>query len=223
MASQPLRLPSRKNRIAILGRTGSGKTVAGLWHLSNADFESMPYIIVNSKDDENIGNIERAEHISTSEIPKRPGIYIVTPHPSESDALAGMYERVWERGGIGLLVDEGFMMNQTPRLGDNFVMLLTQGRSKQIPMIIHSQRPAWISRFVFSESEFFQVFHLQDNRDVKTISSFLPAGAYKRLPDFHSLYYDVGKNRLNYLSPVPREAEILESIDERLKRKRKTI
>ena len=218
-----IRLPNSKQRIAILGRTGSGKTIAALWHLSNTNFAVRPWIIIDFKTDQNINAIPRAQYIGVDEIPKHPGIYIMQPVMEEMDTLADTMEKIRVRENIGLYIDEGYMMNESNRVDNKFRTLLTQGRSKHIPMIVLSQRPVWINRFVFSESEFFQIFHLQDKRDVQTIASFLPSNSIIRLPDFHSVYYDVGRNHVSYLSPVPNENEILEKIDNKLKPIRKFL
>lgn len=215
-----MRLPTDKQRIAILGRTGSGKSVAGLWHLSKRRFDEMPWIIVDFKTDENINAITRANILDGYDAPTKPGIYITQPHPQDAEGLDKLLRNVWEKGNTGILIDEGYMMKENSNVENAFVALLTQGRSKRIPMIVLSQRPVWLSRFVFSESDFFQTFHLQDERDVKTIASFLPSGAYKRMPDYHSLYYDVGRNALDYLAPVPAEDKIIAAIDSRLPAKR---
>jgi len=211
-----MRLPTSQQRIAVVGRTGSGKTVAGLWHLSNANYLSQPWVIIDFKTDEHINSIERAQYITTKDTPKKPGIYIVQPQIDDED-LEGFLTRIWHRGNTGVYVDEGYMMSENKRVEKRMISLLTQGRSKHIPMIILSQRPVWMSRFVFSEADFYQVFHLNDDRDIETISSMLPKAAYRKLPDYHSVYYDVGKDQLDYLLPVPDTDEILASIDERLK------
>lgn len=218
------RLPNDKQRLAILGRTGSGKSLAALWHLSNRNFDRKPWIVVDFKTDEHINAIEKAQYIGVDEkIPKHAGIYIVQPHPQDGDGLADFLRKIWEKENVGIWIDEGYMMSEDSNVDKRFVSLLTQGRSKRIPMIVLSQRPVWISRFVFSESDFFQIFHLQDERDVKTITSFIPKGSYRRMPDFHSIYFDVGRNRVDFLSPVPNEAEILEKIDTRLSAQRKYL
>lgn len=217
-----IRLPNSKQRIAIGGRTGSGKTVAALFHLSNASFDAMPWVIVDFKGDENINSIDRANHIELSENPTRPGIYVVHPHPKD-EMLGSFLERIWKRGKTGVYIDEGYMMGENGKNEERFITLLTQGRSLRIPMIVLSQRPVWMSRFVFSEADFFQWFHLNDIRDVKTVQAFLPQGAYRRLPDYHSVYFDVAKNEVTYLSPVPNEDDILEKIDSRLKPIRKVL
>jgi hypothetical protein len=215
------RLPSNKQRIAIIGRTGSGKTIAGLWHLSNANFDVQPWVVIDYKTDEHIAGIERAQIIDTSFTPKRPGIYVIQPEPEES--LHDFLTNILNRENIGVYVDEGYMMSEDYQTEKRFKTLLTQGRSKRIPMIVLSQRPAWITRFVFSEADFYQVFHLNDIRDQKTVEAFLPRNTYRRLPDYHSIYYDVGKNKVDYLAPVPDEETILEKIEEKLKPVRKTI
>jgi hypothetical protein len=223
MPDNTFRLPSMRQRIAVIGRTGTGKTVAALWHLSNANFQTHPWTIIDFKTDENINAIERAIYIDIADRPpKTPGIYIAQPHPKDP-ALAAYMEHVWKKENHGIYIDEGYMMKENPDTDERFVTLLTQGRSKHIPMIVLSQRPAWVSRFVFSESDFFQVFHLNDKRDHKTIEAFLPAGSFRSLPDYHSLYFDVGKNRVTYLRPVPSETEILAKIDARLSPVRKRL
>lgn len=232
-----IRLPDSSQRIAVIGRTGTGKTIAGLWHLSNSNFDVMPWVIVDFKTDEHIAAIDRAEYIGTNGNPKQAGIYIIQPHPDD-DTFGDFLERVWVRGTTGVFVDEGYMMRTNNDVEKRFVYLLTQGRSKRIPMIVLTQKPVWISRFVFSESDFFQVFHLNDERDNKTVDSFVPAtdpgsptsgpggrwgGGRRTLPAYHSRYFDVARNRLTYLSPVPNEAQILDKIDDRLKPIRKRI
>lgn len=220
-SSNSIRLPKTSQHIAIVGRNGSGKTQAALWHLSNMPIDRRPYIAIDFKGDEHINAIERARHISMgSEIPRAPGIYVV--HPTPLDAKNGIVDeflwRIYARENVGLWIDEGYM------LGDSaaFETLLTQGRSKHIPIITLAQRPVWVSRFVFSESMFYQIFSLTDKRDKKTVESFAPVNMDSRLPEFHSWYYDVGKDRLTGLKPVPSESEILVVIDEKLKNIRRS-
>lgn len=204
-----------------MGRTGSGKSQAALWHLSLASIETRPWIILDFKGDDAINSIDLAEHIEYADVHKKlsPGVYVLHPTPGEKEQMEKFMYGVWGRENTGVLVDEGYMMQDN----DAFLACLTQGRSKQIPMIVLTQRPAWISRFVFSEADFYQVFALNDERDRKTISSFVPGDfrRAKKLPDYHSYYYDVGKDQLNTLGPVPEMEEILEKIDSRLDKKRR--
>lgn len=216
MPTESIRLPKPSQHLAIVGRNGTGKTVAALWHLSQRSLDSRPYIAIDFKGDEHINAIERARYIGLGdEIPRAPGVYIVQPTPQDTKNgnVEAFLWRVYARENTGLWIDEGYM------LGDSaaFETLLTQGRSKRIPIITLSQRPVWVSRFVFSESMFYQIFALTDKRDKKTVESFAPVVMDSRLPEFHSWYYDVGADRLTGLKPVPPEGEILETIDSKLK------
>jgi DNA helicase HerA-like ATPase len=102
--------------------------------------------------------------------------------------------------------------------------VLTQGRSKRIPMIVLSQRPVFMSRFVFTEADYFQVFNLTDDEDQKRVRSFVPK--YKRgmeLPKYHSIYHDVSEYDTVLLTPVPSRDEILDTFAEKLRRRRQII
>lgn len=87
---------------------------------------------------------------------------------------------------------------------------LTQGRSRHIPMIICSQRPAWCSKFVFSESDFVMLYNLQRLEDRKTIGGLVPVDKNYRLAKYHSYWYNVADDQLSQFAPVPQFADILE-------------
>ena len=216
----PLRLPADDNRHAIIGRTGSGKTVAALWHLSIRNFDQMPWLIYNFKYDANIDAIPHAEHIGVDEVPTGNGVYIVHPMPNETAEVEAQMWEVWKRGNTGIYVDEGYMVAKNNQA---FRALLTQGRSKRIPMIILSQRPVWMDTFVFSEAEFFQVFHLNYRKDIKRVEEYVPAQLGERLPEYYSYYYDVGRNELSKLKPTPPVQKIMEQFDRRLKNRKHLV
>lgn len=217
-----MRLPDDTKRLSIVGRTGSGKTQAAGWHLSNRSFDIMPWIVYDFKYDELLNDIPGVRHIDVKENPRKPGIYLVHPHPDDGDAVEAQMWKFWSDGHKGVYADEGYMVGQRNRA---FRSLLTQGRSKTIPMIILSQRPSWMDRFVFSESEFFQVFALQDKRDRQTAASFIGDGVdlEEPLPDFHSIYHDVGAHETIMLRPVPDRQTILDTFDRRLTKRVKVL
>lgn len=208
------RLPNDSQRIAIIGRTGSGKTQAAVWHLSKRNLNFLPWIIYDFKGDSLINKIDGAHHVDLGYVPEEGenGIFIVHPLPHQTEEVEEHLWKLWERQRVGIYCDEGYMMQPEGA----FAALLTQGRSRHIPMIVLSQRPVWVSRFVFSESDFYQVFSMNDRRDVKTLSAFIPADFDKRLADYHSWYYDVSRNKLYQFSPVPSEDSILKVIREKL-------
>lgn len=206
----------------ITGRTGTGKTVAAVWHLSLRDLDKSPWIVIDYKTDELINSIDKAEHVDVGFVPKKKatGIFIAHPVPEADDeAVNNWLLKLWERGRVGVYTDEGYMVAGCPA----FNLLLTQGRSLRIPMITLSQRPVWVSRFNFSEADFFQMFELSDKRDQKTVQSFVPYSLEAELPLYHSYYYDVAKKKLTNLLPVPHESVILQTIEDKLKKHRRAI
>lgn len=211
-----MRLPDNSQRLAVVGRTGSGKTQAALWHLSTRDFYVKPWVIFDFKLDDHINKIEGLQHIDFSFVPDQPGLYAIHPHPSEEDEVNEYLWKIWEKENCGIYCDEGYMM-PNPRKRNAFQACLTQGRSKKIPMIVLSQRPNWISRFVFSEADFFQIFQLNDKDDIKIVQRYIrDKNIADRLPAYHSYYFDVGEDKVAVFGPVPDEDTILEIINEKL-------
>ena len=92
-----------------------------------------------------------------------------------------------------------------------------QGRSKEVPVITLTQRPNWLSRFAFSEAEFFQVFRLNDDRDKDTVYNFAKLDLETTLPKHHSRWYDVESEVSAVFAPVPPKAEILATFKRRIK------
>lgn len=216
------RLPTNQQRVAVIGRTGSGKTQFGAWLLSHAPFDRQPYVVIDYKGDELLGAIDRIREIGLKEVPKHPGLYTIRPLPSEEIDVENWLWKIWQKEKIGLYVDEGYAL---PDKGA-FQAVLTQGRSKRIPVICLTQRPTWVSRFVFSEADFYAVFHLNDHRDRLTVQAFTPKERMdlrNRLADYNSYWYDVGKDKVFQLQPVPDAGVIVDSIDSRLTPKKRNF
>lgn len=207
-----LELPNDTKHCVILGKNGEGKTVAGIWQLSLRSYTTMPWVIVDFKRDILIGQIPYAQEIGFEYVPEYPGIYIIRPIPGQEDELETWLWKIYERENIGLFIDEGFMLAKSKA----FPTLQMQGRSKHIPIITLSQRPVWLSRYVFSEAGVYQVFWMNDQRDRDTLNSFIPYDVNNRLPQYNSLWYDVGKDKLLRLLPAPSEDVILSTFERRL-------
>lgn len=180
----------------------------------------MPWVVLNFKGDELINEIgeEFGKFIDITDAPpKKPGLYVANVLAESDDEMEKFFKLMWEKGKIGLYVDEGYMIKNRSKY---FRSLLTQGRSLKIPIITLSQKPVYVDRFVFSEADFHQIFFLSDDRDEDVAREFAP---YKRmtgfttkeLPEFYSFYHDVKKRSVNILSPVPDRGTILALFKER--------
>jgi hypothetical protein len=209
------RLPNSSNRTAIMGPTGTGKTIAALWHLSLSNFDKMPWVIFDYKCDEHIEKLD-AREVEVGFVPdkKDKGLFVVHPIPQVDDeAVDKMMWDLWARENVGIYIDEGLMVAKI----DAINAILTQGRSKKIPVIILTQRPVWLPRFTFSEASFFQVFTYTDKRDEETIRRLIPSiDSTSNLDDYCSYYYDVGRRALYTFGPVPTEDKLVERINSRL-------
>lgn len=214
-----MRLPNDSQRYLGLGKTGSGKSQAGLWQLSERSYTEIPWTIVDFKQDKLIAQIPYTTELQLNEFPEGPGLYVIRPLPDDSEALDEYLMKVWHSENHGLFIDEGYMIGNGKGDSRAFRAVLTQGRSKRIPMITLSQRPAWLSRFAFSEADFFQVFWLNDVEDRKRVADFLPLSKEqreRRLPLYHSTYYDVSDDELLLLKPVPDFGTVLATFERRL-------
>jgi hypothetical protein len=219
-----IEIPNTSQRQLVLGKTGSGKTRAAVWNLSMRNLNYMPWIVLNHKGEQLIDNVPGARHLDLNETPKKPGLYVYHPIPEiDDDRVTSLLWRVHGKEYTGIYIDEGYMVD---RRDPAMQAILTQGRSKHIPMIILSQRPVWLTRFAVSEADFFQVFKLTDREDRDRIKSFIPvdleaymatkANEDSALPRFHSIWYDVGRNDLAILQPVPGDDIILQRLEDQL-------
>lgn len=200
-------LPGATHRTAVIGRTGSGKTQFAVWLLSCQSLAARPWLIIDYKRDSLIGELG-AREVGLGWRPSGRGLHIVHPLPGEDDEVEELLWRVWKKGNCGVYIDEGHLVpNQ-----DAFAALLVTGRSRKIPMIVLSQRPVIVPRFVFSEASFICCFPLNDRRDQLTVEGFAPIDTRRKLPRFWSSWYDVENNLSYILRPVPDALILTETI-----------
>lgn len=217
----PLRVPNDEQRITIIGKTGSGKTQAALHLLAERSYTSRPWIVLDFKREKLLNAIPFREYLGVTErLPKHAGIYIVQPKTWEKDEVEDLLLRVWDRERIGLFIDEGYMLHKA---SPGFQAVLTQGRSKSIPIIHLTQRPVLVSRFAFSEADYIQLFQLTDWRDIKTVKYFMPLPIETPLPEFHSWWWDNSRNVKRVLRPVPDASTILDRFHARLRQPRRVL
>lgn len=215
-AKSQIRLPGPSNRTTVIGRTGSGKSHFAAWLLSTQNFDSMPWVIIDFKDEDTdiINNIDGVIYIDDWSIPRAPGIYMIKPTLEDMESLSQWFRDVLRNGHVGVFIDELFPIGQHDKAFNN---LMLQGRSKKTPVICCTQRPANVSTYAFSEASFFIVFDvtkISDRRKIHEEISFIPTNY--SLPEYHSYYYDVAKKYDDKLGPAPSEREILAKIQAKM-------
>jgi hypothetical protein len=217
-----LRFPNDTQRHAIVGTTGSGKTTFGLWCLARRDFDRKPWIIIDAKRDPMIKAIPGLEEIRIDRTPPtRRGLHAVRPMPGDFDdgVCTSFLYRVWENEHTGLFIDEGYAFKQFDR---GLRTVLTQGRSRHVPIISLSQKPSWVSPFLFSESEFKSVFYLDQPSDIDRVMAWLPerdpnTGERIRpdLLDDHHSYWCHRRKEFGRLAPCDPEEVIMQQFEDR--------
>jgi DNA helicase HerA-like ATPase len=208
------RFPGGDERTVFIGATGSGKTTCAAWMLAHMRFDARPWVIVDFKRERIFDDVGSPPIIGLSlgKLPKRRGVYIITPDPGDEAALELWLWRVWGHENIGLFVDEAYLMPDSTA----WRAVLQQGRSKRIPVLICTQRPVDVIRAVFSEASYYCVFRINDRRDARVIEGFVPTDLQAVPPKRHWLWYDVADNTLLQMAPVPPPKQVAELLRRRI-------
>lgn len=213
-----VKLPGPDSRTAVIGSTGSGKTQFSVWLLSTVDFNRRPWFIFDFKGDELLDEIGATE-ITLHQFPKEPGLYILRPLPGSDDQVNEFFYKCWANENVGVYIDEGYMLPKFTNTYKWFRACLTQGRAKHIQMIICSQRPVFLDKFVFTESNYFAIFNMNYSEDRKQVAAYLDNRRPSLLPKYHCLWYQVAEQRSNNFSPVPTAEKLIATFAKRLDKK----
>lgn len=216
------RLPLASQRTIVIGRTGGGKTVFVKWLLSRMPIETMPWVVVDYKHVGDYTSIPHAKKLKTGVIPKEVGLHVMQPDFNDDELIDAYLFEIMRRGNIGLVFDEGASIPQREPRFKGLKTVLAQGRAKRVPVIFASQRPRYINKSLLSEGDFFAKFNLSYYQDEEYMADIMSGSGGTRLAEFHSYWYDVGKNKIFTLAPV-NEEETLERFDERLRTKRRFL
>jgi hypothetical protein len=204
-----VQFPGPEDRTVVCGITGSGKTTAAMWHLSGKDFDAQPWLGINFKGDALMNEVAALHGVKTidlDDMPGEKGLYFVNPLPHDGERLDALLGRIWERGNCGIFVDEVYRI----KVIQWFEACMVQGRSKRIPMIICTQRPARMPLFVFSEAQYAQIFNLTKKADRIRIEDDFPGISRDyHLAPYHSYWYNVASREVVEFKPVPNNATII--------------
>jgi hypothetical protein len=177
-------------------------------------FDKRPWVAIDFKREDifDLVGFPPIQPLSLPRLPKRKGLHLISPRPDQEEALEAWLWRVWHRENIGLYIDEAALMPDR----DAWRAILQQGRSKRIPVIACTQRPVDVKRALFTEASYFCTYRLQDRRDARVIEGFMPADLSTPMPPFHWQWYDVQRNALMRMSPVPDKPAVADELRGRL-------
>ncbi len=202
-----VRFPASDERTVIIGATGSGKTQFGVYLLATRDYHRRPWFILDFKGEKLFPLLEMTPFSLGDPLPTEPGLYWIRIIPGEDEAVSNFFLQVYNQENCGIFIDEGYML---PYQDKWFRALQTQGRSKNVEVITLTQRPARLDLTIFSEASFFCVFTVTLKDDKKRIYEFTEGLEIKRLPKYHSLWYDVGANEHVIFEPCPPADKLVE-------------
>lgn len=225
----PFHFPANDEHTTVVGRNGTGKTLLGMFLVSEKDLKNERVVALDFKGDELINSLQHAKRVDGEKVPLDPGLYIKPFHRAEPEQIDNFLWRLWDEQDTSVYIDEGYFVPQSET--GAYKGLLTTGRSRRTPVITLSQRPVRISRYALSEVSHVAVFDLNDKRDWKTLDEVLPQGFTdwlpaefaNGLPKYHSRWYSVKTNGRYIIRPVPGADEIRERIDSQLEPKRKWL
>lgn len=208
---RPLPQVKPGERATISGRTGSGKSTLARWILNRSPGH---WIILNPKhtaayaalpDSNTIHGIDLAKIDKSIQAHR---FTIVNPKneqatPQIMDDFMAYIHAAYKN--IGICADELYTLHNNGRAGNGLLGWLTRGRELKQSFIGLTQRPAWVSQFVFSECEYIGGMSLSLHDDRKRLFQMTGQAAFEEKLDPHIwLWYDVGKDELRKFGPVPK-------------------
>lgn len=203
-------------RVSVVGRTGSGKSTLGTYLLLNSPLQ---WIILNPKgtaaynalpdmitiEGMDIDKIHRALTQKIKGKAKYRFINVIpTRHETEpeyQDAFIGLLHDGYTN--IGLCCDELYTVHKNGRALPGLIAWLTRGRELKQSFLGLSQRPAWVSQFIFSESDFVVMMALSTANDQKKVYDITGSEAMRqKLPPYEWLWFDAAENKTIWYNPI---------------------
>lgn len=198
-------------RVVISGRTGSGKTALGAWLLAKS---TQHWVILNPKHTAGYKNLPGANVLKGFNVRKmeksieKHQFTVINFTGAEAndpmfmDSIISYLHTNFEN--IGVCVDELYSIHKKGQPGPGLVGWLTRGRELRQSFLGMTQRPAWVSRFVYSEAGAIVGMDLTMKDDRKRLFETTGAdGFLKRMDAYYWRWYDVSNDAASFWAPVP--------------------
>jgi energy-coupling factor transporter ATP-binding protein EcfA2 len=200
-------------RAVIAGRTGSGKTSLARFLVEQRNPTFQHFVIFNPKHTAGYKALPDAIVMQKWDAKKfdknirEHRFVILNFSPLENnfdfmDAVLYYIHETYEN--IGVLVDELYPLHNHGRAGNGLIGLLTRGRERKQTFLGLTQRPKWISLFVFSESDYIVSMALNRKQDRQTLVEATGDERFlKSLDKYYWRWYTVDADSSQLWNPVP--------------------
>lgn len=208
--------------VALIGPTGSGKSTCALNLLRKRRyvtvFATKPQddTMVRFAAEQGYKVIPQWNHrLSAEKVPRRvlwPDARGLYSERHQAAVFRPALASIYEQGGWCTYIDELWWLTNKLRMGEEVKTFLLQGRSIRLPLMVATQRPAWIPLEVYDQST--HLFFWGDNDEtnlsrIASIGSFAAApirATIQRLAKYEVLYINT-RDRTMYrtMPPPPKE------------------
>lgn len=103
-----------------------------------------------------------------------------------------------------LYIDEVYQVGRLGQ-GPGIIGLWTRGRAFGFRSIAGAQRPAWVSRFVISESDYHFVGHLRDARDRKAVAQSIGSPEIEQLLPKRKFFRGNADEGISVIGPIDKK------------------
>lgn len=169
-AATPVLMPGQ--RLAIVGRSGVGKTYLARWFMLHSP---QQWVAMDTKADPDFDAWRPLNGLPSMRVirarwDRGHKVVVIRPSRAELDRvtldsyLGDLHETFLN---FGTFIDEvyQFQIGGQPRAG--LTGIVARGRARNQASILGSQRPAWVPKFMFSEASLIAVMALQLEQDRK--------------------------------------------------------
>ncbi len=209
LQSLPLIEPGKRALVA--GRTGCGKSTLARWLLKRSPGH---WVIINPKHTAAYDKLPGANKIDGTNLAKlgqsikKHKFTIVNTVSSNNKYLDDLVAYLHaEYSNLGLCVDELYTMHNHGIAGEGLLGWLTRGRELNQSFLGLTQRPAWLSQFLFSESDYICEMQLGLYKDRKRIYDMTEKEIMlDKQPEHYWVWYDVNNDEIRRFAPVPKNS-----------------